>query len=498
VLLVRKIDADDWTLPGGIIDLGESPIQTVVREVKEEANVKVRALGVVGVFGPADGFKWTYSNGDMVEYVDILFECEAIRGTPCDDDDEIAEARYFTAAEVAGITSAYPIPLVELLKAKAPIFDRSIQYPTDQFVDRRLAQDNIKDAVLEAAGVAVRGIVWRQHDDYLRGRGKIDRINGAPVTPADRIAQADYVRYFNKAFGAQSIFYANEETVRDAQDRANAAHAKSASYRIAIDPIDGTANYAGDPKIARKAVNRSIQELHEAELRGAAVRPGWGSMIAIQQRAPVHQWRTIASAIYESRSTDTPKNLKGNLYFAQTGVPHLKAINLQTGRERTILPPPVVSHSKLVVQGGFPHTAWGVTTQKAIQRHVASSGYSLIDFSCVAQSAIAVVTRMAAGYFQGHPHLHDVLAIAHLAVKSGVFVVVVDSHNGKPFTGDRGNKKAYYPVFMSVRAELAWSMMQQFIHATGLSSNRFVFRNGFWECKSYGQIKEQVAAHGEG
>ena len=39
VLLIRRSDNDNWAIPGGAIDLGESMVQAVVRETREEGPV---------------------------------------------------------------------------------------------------------------------------------------------------------------------------------------------------------------------------------------------------------------------------------------------------------------------------------------------------------------------------------------------------------------------------------------------------------------------------
>src|SRR5829696_2319921 len=43
VLLVRERDDGSWALPGGWIDVGESPSEAVIREVYEESGYRVRA-----------------------------------------------------------------------------------------------------------------------------------------------------------------------------------------------------------------------------------------------------------------------------------------------------------------------------------------------------------------------------------------------------------------------------------------------------------------------
>jgi 8-oxo-dGTP pyrophosphatase MutT (NUDIX family) len=46
VLLVRN-DREEWELPGGRMELGETPEQTLVREFEEELSVRVEPLGII-------------------------------------------------------------------------------------------------------------------------------------------------------------------------------------------------------------------------------------------------------------------------------------------------------------------------------------------------------------------------------------------------------------------------------------------------------------------
>jgi 8-oxo-dGTP pyrophosphatase MutT (NUDIX family) len=50
VLLVRRADDLNWELPGGRIDVGESAVQAVVREVAEEAGLGIVVTGLAGVY----------------------------------------------------------------------------------------------------------------------------------------------------------------------------------------------------------------------------------------------------------------------------------------------------------------------------------------------------------------------------------------------------------------------------------------------------------------
>jgi ADP-ribose pyrophosphatase YjhB (NUDIX family) len=51
ILLVRELmDGGKWTLPGGWIDVGESPRQAVERELREEAGVIAKAKKVLAIY----------------------------------------------------------------------------------------------------------------------------------------------------------------------------------------------------------------------------------------------------------------------------------------------------------------------------------------------------------------------------------------------------------------------------------------------------------------
>ncbi len=55
-ILLQKTSEEIWSLPAGAIELGETPVQAIIREVWEETNLIVRPLRVVGVFGGATVF----------------------------------------------------------------------------------------------------------------------------------------------------------------------------------------------------------------------------------------------------------------------------------------------------------------------------------------------------------------------------------------------------------------------------------------------------------
>jgi len=107
ILLQGKAE-DVWSLPAGAIEPGETPAQAVVREVWEETGLIVRPLYIAGVFSGENGFRFTYANGDAVEYTVILFECEKIGGELIGRDKETLKLEYFTPDEMPRLPIKYP------------------------------------------------------------------------------------------------------------------------------------------------------------------------------------------------------------------------------------------------------------------------------------------------------------------------------------------------------------------------------------------------------
>jgi ADP-ribose pyrophosphatase YjhB (NUDIX family) len=80
VLLVRRADSGNWTLPGGMQDIGESIPQTAVREVREETGLDVEITGLVGIYtDPAHVM--AYDDGQVWQEFVVLFSAAVTGGT---------------------------------------------------------------------------------------------------------------------------------------------------------------------------------------------------------------------------------------------------------------------------------------------------------------------------------------------------------------------------------------------------------------------------------
>jgi 8-oxo-dGTP pyrophosphatase MutT (NUDIX family) len=103
VLLVRDKATSLWQTVGGAMDPGESPAEAAVREAHEETGLQVELTRLVGALG-GPAFRLTYPNGDVCDYVAIVYEGRAVGGTPVPDGEEVDTAQWFSQEELATLS----------------------------------------------------------------------------------------------------------------------------------------------------------------------------------------------------------------------------------------------------------------------------------------------------------------------------------------------------------------------------------------------------------
>ncbi len=118
VLLVREREDGLWTLPGGWVDVGESPSESVEREVKEESGYEVRAVRLLALW---DRDKHPHPPMPFHVYK-LYFLCELSGGSP------LAAS---TETDAVGFFSKEALPELSLGRVLPRQIERLIDLATD-------------------------------------------------------------------------------------------------------------------------------------------------------------------------------------------------------------------------------------------------------------------------------------------------------------------------------------------------------------------------------
>lgn len=99
LLQQRTYPKGKWNFPGGLMELGESTIETAKREVFEETNLVVDNLKLIGVYSGKD-YLCSAENGDQWYVVTTAYTTNTYRGIPKINDDESERLEWFSIDDI--------------------------------------------------------------------------------------------------------------------------------------------------------------------------------------------------------------------------------------------------------------------------------------------------------------------------------------------------------------------------------------------------------------
>jgi ADP-ribose pyrophosphatase YjhB (NUDIX family) len=94
LLLQRRADSGHWGLPAGVVDVGDSVLEALSREVQEETGLTVVRAELFGVYTDPR-FSVTYPNGDEVQTFTVAFVVREWSGQLSADSDEVTDVGFF-------------------------------------------------------------------------------------------------------------------------------------------------------------------------------------------------------------------------------------------------------------------------------------------------------------------------------------------------------------------------------------------------------------------
>lgn len=109
ILLIKERVDSRWAMPGGFVDIGDSPSDAAVRETAEEAGLEVRARRLVGVF---DCRLQPESSSHLFHIHKIIFTGEPLdsRVEPTAQG-ETTDARFYALNELPELSLGRTLPL---------------------------------------------------------------------------------------------------------------------------------------------------------------------------------------------------------------------------------------------------------------------------------------------------------------------------------------------------------------------------------------------------
>lgn len=106
ILLQKRLDPlfpeahEKWEFPGGRIEFGERPEETVKREFREETGCEVLVKKILPL---VQSTVWTRSDKGEQQGIICCYEAELIQGTPQALDRKVAEVGWFTKEETKNL-----------------------------------------------------------------------------------------------------------------------------------------------------------------------------------------------------------------------------------------------------------------------------------------------------------------------------------------------------------------------------------------------------------
>ncbi|MCD4706577.1 MAG: NUDIX domain-containing protein [Candidatus Sabulitectum sp.] len=113
VLLIHRTDSGRWGMPAGAVELGDSALDALKREVREETGLNVLSATPFAIYSHSR-YSFSYPNGDKVQMFVLVFRVDQWEGELIRETDETVGAEFFPLDNLPDLHEVYVETLNDL------------------------------------------------------------------------------------------------------------------------------------------------------------------------------------------------------------------------------------------------------------------------------------------------------------------------------------------------------------------------------------------------
>ncbi len=106
ILFIQRRDNEQWAMPAGSIELGETITECLIREVREETGLEVQSPELMGVYSHPR-FSTPTAYGDTDQLFNLTFIVRTWTGDLLRETDETIDAKFCHSSEYPQLPSRY-------------------------------------------------------------------------------------------------------------------------------------------------------------------------------------------------------------------------------------------------------------------------------------------------------------------------------------------------------------------------------------------------------
>ena len=118
IVLIRRTDTGEWSVPGGCAEEGDTFAATAIHELAEETGLQARADDLVpfACLSEPRWMRFTFPNGDTLQSFNLCYWLRTWTGEPGPDGDESSDVAFFARSQM-------PISVAPFTERVLALFD---------------------------------------------------------------------------------------------------------------------------------------------------------------------------------------------------------------------------------------------------------------------------------------------------------------------------------------------------------------------------------------